>query len=134
MGEIDEKTRALGQRAVAAAGWRWEPGMLALADSPMAPERLTEQFRPNWPDEYDWPHDLGLRVPDLRDTATLGLLLGLVRAVYRDADLVGIYRAFHTGQSYVRIDREGGEMVYIHGSTVAEALVRALEHASPVTP
>lgn len=134
MGEIDDKTRALGQRAVAAPGWRWEPGMLSLAEGPMGPERLGDQLRPSRPDEYDWPHDLGLRVPDLRDTTTLALLLGLVRAGYRDADRVGVYRALHTRQPYVRID--GGSMAYIHGATVAEALVRALEQAAlyPVTP
>lgn len=130
MGEIDGKTRALAQRAVAAKGWRWEPGMLAVADSIMAPERLSDRVRPNCPDEYDWPHDLGLRVPDLNDATTLALLLGLVRAAYRSTDQVGVFRAFHTGQTYVRLDRDGGVRAYFHGSTIGAALVNALEHAA----
>jgi hypothetical protein len=127
---MDADVAALGRRAVAARGWRWLPGMLAMScDGPMQPVRLTGQPRPHWPDEYDWPHDLGLRTPDLSDTETLARLLDLVRSMHNDADQVGVYRAFHSGEPYVRVDH-GGAMAYLRGRTVAEALVVALEAAA----
>jgi hypothetical protein len=95
----------------------------------MLPIRLTNQPRPNWPDECDWPHDLGLRTPDLDDAETLAKLIDLVRSLYDGADQVEVRRALHPGQPYVRIDR-GGSMAYIHGKTIPEALVRALENAA----
>lgn len=129
MGDDSEYMLSLGWQAVAAPGWRWVPGMLAMAvDSPMPPVRLTGERRPHWPDEYDWPHDLGLRVPDLSDADTLALLLGVVRAAYPKTHKVDVIRAFHNGQPYVRLNRSGA-VSYICGSTVGEALVRALEAA-----
>ena len=66
----------LAKRAVACKGWRWMPGMLAVPTEGMvtAPLRLM--------DDRDWPHDLGLRLPDLTDPATLGCLLALVREAW----------------------------------------------------
>ena len=66
--------------------WRWMPGMLAdyAAGMVARPVRLTDDRHPSYPDEYDWPHDLGLRVPDLTDPATLGCLLALVREAWGD--------------------------------------------------
>jgi CheY-like chemotaxis protein len=61
-------------------GFRWAPGMLALPGKggTGTPERLTDKRREGHPDEYEWPHDLGLRVPDPTDLATGGCLLGLL--------------------------------------------------------
>ena len=129
MSNDSEHMLSLGRQAVATPGWRWVPGMLAMTvDGPMPPVRLTGEQRPGWPDEYDWPHDLGLRVPDLSDTDTLACLLGVVRAAYPEAHEVGVVRAFHNGRPYVRLNRSGA-VSYIYGSTIGEALVMALEAA-----
>lgn len=65
----------------------WMPGMLALATrwkAVLTGFRCTDGRRPNYPDEYDWPHDMGLRFPDWTDPATLGCLLGQVRERHGD--------------------------------------------------
>ena len=46
------------------------------------PTRLQDGRHPAYPAEYDWPYDLGSRVPDISDPATRGCLLGLVREAH----------------------------------------------------
>jgi len=60
------------ENAAALPGFRWSLGMRALPLKGMVstPVRLT--------DEHEWPHDLGLRVPDLTDPPTGGCLLTLL--------------------------------------------------------
>ena len=74
---MNDEMIALSRRAVACKGWQRMPGMLAVPTDGLVsvPLRLT--------DDHDWPHDLGLRLPDLSDPATLGCLLALVRAAWR---------------------------------------------------
>lgn len=111
---------ALARRAVACKGWKWMGGMLAVATEGMValPLRLT--------DGHDWPHDLGLRLPDLTDPATLGCLLALVREAWGNDDL-GTMR----WDARSRWCAETTDFPYraFYGDTEAEALVVAWEAA-----
>jgi hypothetical protein len=89
----------LGRRAVACKGWRWMPGMLVLSTNnyhrPARIESLDgETYGLTVIPDADGPvfaahHEYGIAgefprgssVPDLRDPATLGCLLSLVREV-----------------------------------------------------
>lgn len=117
----DEMT-ALSRRAVACRGWRWMPGMRVMPAGGMvaAPLRLT--------DDYDWPHDLGLRLPDLSDPATLGCLLALVREAWRCPTL-SPSEGLNSGWE-VWLWNGPSRLVRSRGTTEAEALVAALESAS----
>jgi hypothetical protein len=112
---------ALSRRAVVCPKWRWMPGMLWVV-SRVAPledyaGRIVEGARRA-------PSGPGL--PDLRDPATLGCLLALVREAWGDSTLhvvcaggsreLGVWHA-RWGTSSRR------------GATEAEALVAALESA-----
>ena len=108
----DDEAKELGLRAMA-AGFRWVPGVLA-GGWPMS-VRLSDDRHPDPAlDEYDWPHDLGLRFPDFRDPsgATLGVLLAQVREAWEVGSLV--YRPW---------------TLWAYFDTEAEALVAALEAA-----
>lgn len=72
----DEELLERGRRAVRSKNWRWMLGMRAVPTNGLVsvPLRLT--------DDHDWPHDIGLRLPDLTDPATLGCLVTLVRELY----------------------------------------------------
>jgi hypothetical protein len=117
----------LAKRAVACKGWHWMPGMLALPSEGMisTPVRLTE--------ESDWPHDVGLRLPDLTDPATVGCLLALVREAWGDhaTSFANKYEkptwVWSVYDGRVSSDDYGHE--FAKGSTEAEALVAALEAA-----
>ena len=75
---MNEEMIGLSHRVVACKNWRWLPGMRCLPTEGMVtvPLRLT--------DDLNWPHDLGLRLPDISDPATLGCLLALVRDAWGD--------------------------------------------------
>lgn len=79
----------LARLAITLPGWRWMPGMRALPQLGRCalPIRLGDERHPSYPDEYDWPHDLGLRLPDLSDPATKGCLLALAREHQRRPNL-----------------------------------------------
>jgi hypothetical protein len=67
----------LGHRAVACKGWRWMSGMAWVIPS---------EARGTWPEHlhhgrYPTPEGL-VPLPDLRDPATLGCLLALVREAW----------------------------------------------------
>jgi len=68
----------LSERVVKCPNFYWMPGMRCLPTEGMVtvPLRLT--------DDLNWPHDLGLRLPDISDPATLGCLLALVREAWVD--------------------------------------------------
>ena len=82
----EEQWIELGQRAFACKHWRWMPGMRAIeADTEM------RQHGPAWGRAIDglrgleWFHAHGgciEPVPDLRDPATVGCLLALVREAW----------------------------------------------------
>lgn len=138
---------ALARRAVACPRWRWMPGMLAALSEGMvtSPLRLTDERRLHYPDEYDWPHDLGLRLPDLTDPATVGCLLALVREAWRCPTAYvrqSTSRRVSDGAfawevcdlwldaeacRALGVDRQGSVASWGHGSE-AEALVAALEN------
>jgi hypothetical protein len=101
-----------------------------------APLRLTDERRLNYPDEYDWPHDLGLRYPDLTDPATRGCLLALVREKWgsdrcycRQEDTPAGVRWFVLCPTPKRLAKQIGAGWHgpFDGGTEAEALVAALE-------
>ena len=133
---MTDEQKALARRAVACVGFRWLPGMLALPSEGMmaVPVRLA--------DEHEWPHDIGLRVPDLRDPATLGCLLALVREAYgdpalyvrlsdttRQSDGVRAWEVLGWLDSSRRPDGRGGSWRGWGYASEAEALVAALESA-----
>jgi len=84
----------LARRAAACRGWRWMPGMRILGGSRVTESTLAVQ---------------GWCLPDLRDPATLGCLLALVR---------------EATTAYASLTFEPG---YLH--TEVENLVAALEAA-----
>jgi hypothetical protein len=129
----------LGQRAMACKGWRWLPGMLAHQPG------LTWQWRRH--SVAKWSDALGVRrdipadaVPDLRDPATVGCLLALVRQAYPNNDLcvayLHTYQTCSGGVEYavyeVHDQRYIPQLSRTNGGhpTEAHALVAALEAAS----
>jgi hypothetical protein len=121
----------LARRAVACKGWRWTPGML---HGTAVGGELTSCYRVG---------DLTLyldadRVPDLRDPATLGCLLALVREAWSAPR--ALVRLSSNGKSFHvfdvdRVTMGGNWAAFLCGDrilqTEAEALVAALE-AAPV--
>lgn len=70
----EQDWKELGRRAVACNGWRWMPGM-AWAIPPWARDSFPEYMHHG---RHPIP-DAIAPLPDLRDPATLGCLLALVR-------------------------------------------------------
>jgi len=69
--ELTELSRTLAK----STHFRWMRGMLSL------PSEEALAFPVRVETESDWPHDIGLRVPDLTDPATGGLLLHLLSSL-----------------------------------------------------
>ena len=119
--------------------FRWLPGMLAVMDIPnlKLPYRLTHNRHPSYPDEYDWPHDLGLRKPDLTDSLTLSCLLELVErkhTIVYGGPVEAIYLSPGIDIDGKSVFREvsimfyrGASTEFLDGKTKAEALIIALE-------
>ena len=124
--------KVLSRRAVACKGWRWRCGMLAALDGIDGDYRARvcrvegDKF---WSDATTLPYDLASYVPDLRDPATLGCLLALVREAWGDSEMHMTLGAkgwvWLTGESRVY----DVVMPINAGATEAEALVAALEAA-----
>jgi len=76
----DEQWEEIGRRAVACKGWRWLPGMLARYSND-AWYRVTECDSIGIPRRARLPNPR-FAWPDLRDPATLGCLLALVREIH----------------------------------------------------
>lgn len=127
-------TNAFARRALKCRDWRWMPGMAWQRGPSGAPDdggdygRVTEFERA--------PADA---IPDLRDPATLGCLLALVRAAYADPSLCAVSygHSMHPDDRLVwRIDaRETDDPLnaipHLYDLDFeVEALVRALEGAS----
>jgi len=125
----------LANRAVACPGWRWLPGMLTqhgriCGAGYLVPDDVDEDWSGlSAVDTVAWD-DL---LPDLRDPATLGGLLALVREAWGDPYLYVFYTSYFFTVS--RAGTGGGNWLdpkghgMIEASTEAEALVAALEAA-----
>ena len=107
----EAEAEALGKRVVACKGFRPMRGMLDMQGRSWGADLL-----------FRWSNDVG--VPDLRDPATLGCLLALVR------------EALHSPRAHVlyvaglhRWECADNRVVLGVGATEAEAIVAALEEA-----
>lgn len=118
----DDKAWALGLRAKACKGWRWMPGMLIgrvlTGGRPYPAWARLGQPRPDFkgyaPGGSEWP--------DLRDPATVGCLIALVREAWGDQ-----------GMNTVMVSVGGTPAWSCAGQVLsaneAESLVSALEGA-----
>ena len=121
----DDEAIALGKRVVACKGFRPMRGMLDM------------QGR-TWDSSLLWRWHNEVDVPDLRDAATLGCLLALVREAYHDTSklwdgyvevqrdhqsLFFVVQFKHDADGFLHEDHQGT------GRTEAEALVAALKAA-----
>ena len=136
----DEQWQELGRRAVACKGWRWMPGMLARYEA-TAWCRVTEANSIGCPPRYRPPNPRQAW-PDLRDPATLGCVLALVREAWPNV-VIWVARDCAVDPlddtEYMLDDVEGWTVCggcgddYIgcfgSGKTEAAALVAALEAA-----
>lgn len=130
----------LGKRATACKGWRWRPGMKILVGlndyddfGALCVIGANKDGAPLTRDGYGrvtvWQHGPS---PDLRDPATLGCLLALVREAYKLP-----YLSPKMTTSIWRIEDEGAPMKWLipelecanRSGTEAAALVAALEAA-----
>ena len=135
---MTERETELASRAVAAKGWRWLPGMLTTCDLRVVDGGddfiIGHRSGPtrNGGGWYDG-EAVGIW-PDLRDAATLGCVLELVREAWeskRGADCIA--STVHTMSGWGVGSRVGSEcfaaIVLPTYATEAEALVVALEVA-----
>lgn len=109
----EQKIIELGRRAVACSRWRWLPGMLARREGRVCSREL---------DIEPWIYEDDL--PDLRDPATLGCLLHLVREACGSHE-VSVRWCASMGEWACEHDIVNGWRIW--RATEAEALVRALE-------
>ncbi|MEN9785503.1 MAG: hypothetical protein RLZZ299_767 [Pseudomonadota bacterium] len=113
----EEQARDLGRRAASCKGFRPMPGMKDFDGRTWTPDLLWR-----WTPKVD--------LPDLRDPATLGCMLALVRETWGDPSLSVLFD--HDGCKW-RVGRwedDGLALRCRPADTEAEALVAALE-ASP---
>lgn len=136
----------LAQRAVACKGWLWLPGMRLrslrrylriVGCNADGSYRLSwdDPGRPVEGDTYTI-EDLAKATPDLRDPATLGCLLYLVRGAWADEGVAAVVASYtfefgyrwrvvgghHHGSRFMAMSQQ-------HFQTEDEALVAALEAA-----
>lgn len=119
--------------AVADRGWRWLAGMLALDPDPKpwkdiygvvhtrVDERLIEDG------DSEGALAFGGWLPDFDDTATVGCLLALVRAAWKDEYLVVLW--LDGGWTWIERPRCREQKKHPRFRTEIEALVAALRSA-----
>jgi hypothetical protein len=112
----------LGRRAVACKGWRWMPGQRWIVTRAAPLEDYAGRIA-----EYGQRAPDGPGLPDLRDCATLGCLLALVREAHGDPVLFARFRGARVHADWV-VSWDGSDLIAT-GATEAEALVAALESA-----
>jgi len=146
-GMTDEQAMDLGRRATACKAWRWMPGMLTVDGRRVVGcitadlVRYVHDGDNEDGDGYDSLHDT---VPDLRDAATLGTLLALVREAWRDPGVYTVRQSKNDAGEIIweAMLRNVRDYVYESDTTIggeesncgeysteAEALVDALEGA-----
>ena len=119
---IEEEATALGKRLVACKGFRPMRGMLDM------------QGR-TWDASLLWRWNSAVDVPDLRDPATLGCVLALVREAWGKPNgqmrFDGVSGSDARGWYYYWTSNNGnvGGGLHWYSSTEAHALVAALEAA-----
>ena len=127
----DQEMIELGKRAVACEGFRWMPGMLDEGERVLFAEDLSITTASGDFGITDWsPRSVGQ--PDLRDPATLGCLLHLVREAWGEDDRGPMCTApFALGgnSNMWSVERAPSMDTIATGDTEAEALVAALEAA-----
>lgn len=111
----DEQATALGKRLVACKGFRPMRGMLDM------------QGR-TWDQALLWRWSNDVDVPDLRDPATLGCVLALVREAWGDPH-ASVWYDSEYWQSGNRWSWHAKEQSLVDYDTEADALVAALEAA-----
>jgi hypothetical protein len=116
--------KILGRRARRCSRWRWLPGMLTLTGYHVSDEDA----------ETDAPTLFDDGLPDLRDPATVGCLLALVRDAWPKAPANTNYHGMYDPgrghyHRWVVSYCTGKDWKQAHGDTEAEALVAALEVA-----
>lgn len=113
----DTEAEALGKRLVACRHFRPLRGMLDM------------QGR-TWDTSLLWRWNSAVDVPDLRDPATLGCVLALVREAWEDEGVGAVcqFVGLANGGRMWSLIGDGGEFGSYHTSE-AEALVAALEAA-----
>lgn len=117
---MTEEQIALARRAVACKGWRWMPGMATYTPVPYTSPHLGRIVSGEGDIFHLWRDET---IPRLRDPATLGCLLALVRETWGICEV-------RTGIRWCVVVRPaGGGRRSIYGATEAEALVAALEAA-----
>lgn len=139
-----EKFEQLGRRAVACKMWRWMPGMLLVTKSDNKFRLVENDFDAQ--DRWEWKGQYSTPVPDLRDPATLGCMLALVREAWDESEIVvvkdsweslngwmiGTFREDYNPISHLSTicdGRFGKEHVSIYANSEAEVLLAALEAA-----
>lgn len=148
----EQEWNELGRRAVACKGWRWMAGMRVVSAGRWrvnsGGEGVVMRTRDGWATVYEelfevvaecWGAAIrGELLPDLRDPATLGCMLALVRRAWEDdSELWGgrveVHQDHRTVFTAVIAYHEGVSLAHRalarSGRNEAAALVAALEAA-----
>jgi len=117
-----QKALELGERAVKADYFTPMPGMQLLHEQ-KSPWRIT-----HWSDDYS--NDLNQRgwMLDVKDPASMGCLLELVRKTWKDP-LAFVFPVPAENKHVIRCTQPGEYGSYYEGESEAEVLVKALEAA-----
>ena len=141
-----DKLKRLGERAIACRGWRWVAGMMTL-DGELAVYATppgSEDQGPHLVQVFDerierlrgvWLHKEQI-LPDLSYPSTLGAMLALVRAAWKDDTLAATYHEGEDDGVAGGWDITAGDfsILGVQVATEAEALLLALEFAPGFEP
>jgi len=141
-----DKLKRLGERAIACLGWRWVEGMRTLDDELVVyvTPPGSEDQGPHLVQVFDerierlrgvWLHKEQI-LPDLSYPSTLGAMLALVRAAWKDDTLAATYHEGEDDGVAGGWDITAGDfsILGVQVATEAEALLLALEFAPGFKP